>query len=310
MKSLFLKIVVTSLLLQYSVIGLAFTSSSIFKLFKGVPISRVTLKSLQNFPKNEQIKFLIERGKQTGRISPMKSLSLQAKFSKIPNGEEVLYACLKDIKCNPHSAIKNIEAYKSKLGHYPPKTLSKMIATDDLYLKLALKNPKLKTGDLRLEAGKIAERMMDKNFRTSGWTKIEGEVGRNGFDGLYVKLDKNGNVKSVMIVESKYGKSASLSRTMDGARQMSSQWSNKKIDDLIKKYPNDPKYKQIKLQLQQSKVKHRLYRFRVTDNKIYQSIEKVNRSNLKEVKTSGLSGAEKLRSANRTENTIIELDNP
>ncbi|GEM_PF-2218766 len=308
-KNFILKLTIVLLLFQNSTTVLAFSGTPIIKVFKGVKLSKITTTALQNFPKNEQIKLLIYKGVQTARISPMQSLSLQAKLIKIPNGENVLLACLKDPKCVPQSAIKNLDTYKIKQGSYPSQELSKMVATDDLYLKLALKYPSKNPQNLRLEAGKVAENLMDKNFKTSGWTRIEGEVGRNGFDGLYVKLDKNANVKDIMVVESKYGKSALLSRTSDGARQMSSQWSRKKIDALIKKHPNNPMYEQIKLQ--QDKVKYRLYRLRATDNKVYQSIEKINHSrDKKNITLSGLSGSEKLRSVNKTENTVIDRSKP
>jgi hypothetical protein len=63
--------------------------------------------------------------------------------------------------------------------------------------------------DARLKKmnGDTAEYVMNKLLRKNGWNQINGEVGKNGIDGLFVKYDKNGNIKQVMVAESKYGTS-------------------------------------------------------------------------------------------------------
>lgn len=47
---------------------------------------------------------------------------------------------------------------------------------------------------------------MHKFYTNSGWIKIEGEVGRNGIDGLYYQK-KNGVIREVLVAESKWNKS-------------------------------------------------------------------------------------------------------
>ena len=81
---------------------------------------------------------------------------------------------------------------------------------------------------------------MDEYFKKSGWEKIQGEVGVNGIDGLYVKRDKDGNITNVLMSESKYNTSQ-LGDTKDG-KQMSKDWIIKKLDNLEKAYPDNQDY--------------------------------------------------------------------
>lgn len=285
----------------------AFSGSALSKAFRGVPLLKITPDVLSKYSKVEQVSFLVERARLTGRISSVRSLWLQKQFNKIPGGEKILQQCLIDPKCEPEKVVKRVKDYSSKTGAFPSLQISQMIAKDDLYYRLAMKTPNSTPTQLKLEAGKIAEDLMDKNFKNSGWVKLEGEVGRNGFDGLYVKLDKSENIKKVMIVESKYG-NARLKRTVDGATQMSKKWSIKKVDALIKKYPNDPKYKQIKEHILKEHAKYRIYRLQAKNGKLYQAIEKINPKE-ENVSISKLTGNERYK-VNRTQNSEIDLSNP
>ena len=79
--------------------------------------------------------------------------------------------------------------------------------------------------------GDVTENIMHDYFKKSGWSQLEGNVGRNGIDGLYVKR-KNGVISNVLFVESKYNTSK-LAKLTDGSQQMSKQWLLKKLDNLI-----------------------------------------------------------------------------
>jgi len=189
MKSLFLKIVVTSLLLQYSVAGLAFTSSSIFKVFKGTPISRVSLKLLQNFSKNEQIKFLIERGVQTGRISPMKSLSLLAKLSKVKGGENILYKCLVNPKCNVENLAVNIDKYAKSIHLYAPIFKSTGVLPDAEIVRLSKISKK--TGGTKIVGKKLAKLKLDNAVLEDTYLRIaihQGKLSREKAEKMYSQL--------------------------------------------------------------------------------------------------------------------------
>ncbi|MCF6253376.1 MAG: hypothetical protein L3J38_01350 [Thiomicrorhabdus sp.] len=281
--------------------------SSLSKKFIGVPLLKIKPIAFSQYSKNEQVIFLIERARQRGRVSSVRSLWAQKKFTERAGGEKVLQSCLRDLGCKLENILKKVEEFKAKTGVFPSAQITQMIAKDDLYYQLAMKAPSATATQLKLKAGQVAEALMDKNFHKAGWVKLEGEVGRNGFDGLYVKLDKNKNVKKNMIVESKYGE-AMLKNTVDGSRQMSKQWSLKKVDALIKKYPDNLMYKEVREYILKDETKYRIYRLRAKNNKLYQTIEKITPQE-KTVSISKLSGNERYQ-ANYTENLEIDLTIP
>ena len=148
--------------------------------------------------------------------------------------------------------------------------------------------------------GNIAEEFMSKYFKGSGWKQIPGEVGSNGIDGLFIKI-KNGVVSDAMFVESKFkGKGvpsvkngeislskSGLGTTKDAAKQMSKQWSLKKIDALIEK--GDPKlkeyYKQIRKHVTQGTVKKRYFSMtKLANGKIKVILKPIQDVGLKGVK--------------------------
>ncbi len=61
-------------------------------------------------------------------------------------------------------------------------------------------------GRLNHVNGHAAECVMHKFYTNSGWTQIEGEIGRNGIDGLYYKK-KKGTIREVLVAESKWNTS-------------------------------------------------------------------------------------------------------
>ena len=72
--------------------------------------------------------------------------------------------------------------------------------------------------------GASAECVMHYFYTSTGWTQIEGEVGRNGIDGLYYK-ENRGLIKEVLVAESKWNK-ARLGRSGKDKLiyQMSQEW--------------------------------------------------------------------------------------
>ncbi len=72
--------------------------------------------------------------------------------------------------------------------------------------------------------GNSAECVMHKFYTNTGWSQIEGEVGRNGIDGLYYKK-KKGVIREVLVAESKWNKSR-LGRSGKNklVKQMSQEW--------------------------------------------------------------------------------------
>jgi hypothetical protein len=76
------------------------------------------------------------------------------------------------------------------------------------FLTLGIANitPKQVQPKLNHVNGYSAECVMHHFYENTGWNRIEGEVGRNGIDGLYYKK-KNGVIREVLVAESKWNKS-------------------------------------------------------------------------------------------------------
>ena len=82
--------------------------------------------------------------------------------------------------------------------------------------------------------GQLVEDLMDDIMvNKKGYTKLPSKVeGNHGIDGVYVKYDKNGNIKELVIAEAKFGRSR-LGKTSMG-RQMSDQWIDGNINKMLR----------------------------------------------------------------------------
>jgi len=107
--------------------------------------------------------------------------------------------------------------------------------------------------------GYSAECVMHKFYTDSGWTQIEGEVGRNGIDGLYYKK-KNGVISEVLVAESKWNKSRlGKSGKNKLIKQMSKDWVLRTLKRL-QKYRPSPEYATIKKLILHDQYRARLFR--------------------------------------------------
>jgi len=114
-------------------------------------------------------------------------------------------------------------------------------------------------GRLNIVNGYSAECVMHKFYMNSGWTKIEGQVGRNGIDGLYYKKH-NVIIKEVLIAESKWNKSKlGKSGKNKLINQMSQQWVLRTLEKL-QKYKPMPQYDSIKKLIKNDQYRARLFR--------------------------------------------------
>jgi len=130
-------------------------------------------------------------------------------------------------------------------------------------------------GRLNIVNGYSAECVMHKFYTSSGWTQIEGEIGRNGIDGLYYKK-KNGAIREVLVAESKWNKSRlGKSGKNKLIRQMSQQWVLKTLNRL-QKYRPMPEYATIKKLVEYGQYRARLFRmFPRSGNKIQIQIYRI-----------------------------------
>ena len=136
-------------------------------------------------------------------------------------------------------------------------------------------------GRLNIVNGYASECVMHKFYTNSGWIQIEGEIGRNGIDGLYFKK-KNGTIKEVLVSESKWNTSRlGRSGKNKAVKQMSQEWVLRTMDKLIKKNPSMPYYT-LKTFIENDQYRARLFRLRpLSNNQIQITIYKVKNKGLK-----------------------------
>ncbi len=122
---------------------------------------------------------------------------------------------------------------------------------------------------------------MHQFYADSGWTQIEGEIGRNGIDGLYYKM-KGGTIKEVLVSESKWNTSQlGKSGKNKAVKQMSQEWILHTMDKLIKKMPSQT-YSTLKRFVENDQYRARIFRLKPTaNNKIQITIYKVKNKGLK-----------------------------
>lgn len=137
-----------------------------------------------------------------------------------------------------------------------------------------LSNSKIQ-GRLNIVNGYSAECVMHKFYTNSGWTQIEGEIGRNGIDGLYYKK-KNGVIKEVLVSESKWNKSK-LGRSGKNklVQQMSQEWILRTLKKL-QRYKPLPEYRTIRKLVQHNQYRARLFKMKpLGDNQVQIHIYKI-----------------------------------
>ncbi|MCI6641346.1 MULTISPECIES: hypothetical protein [Campylobacter] len=177
-------------------------------------------------------------------------------------------------------------------------------ANDTLKERIEKDLPEASKWEIDKVKGDISEKTMDEYFKRTGWEKIEGEVGCNGIDGLYVKRDKDENITDVLVVESKYNTSR-LGNTKNG-EQMSKEWIEAKISELRKKDYENSDYAQIEEKVSNGEYRARIWRMKEIDGNLQIEISKVDSSG-NEVSQMSLKGNENYK-INKIPS--IDLNNP
>ncbi len=141
--------------------------------------------------------------------------------------------------------------------------------------------------------GASAECMMDEFFMyQQNWQKIEGENGSNGIDGLYIK-DVKGNIRDVLVAESKWNTSRIGSIKKGTIKQMSKAWILEKLKKAKPNNPNINNFDQIQTLIESSTYRARLFNlkpigddklkivlYRIKNKSDDKSIEKVDKSEI------------------------------
>ncbi len=258
---------------------------SSLKVIKGLKYA--TRSHLKYATKSENIHDLLSLAVKENKITFVKQFQYRKLFSNLKDGDIFLLKCLKSKACD-------VEKF------------SEVITKSTLHQKIIRKNPNLSLAQVNIKVGKINENLMDKYFVSSSWKKIEGEVGRNGIDGLFIKKTKDGIIKDVLVVESKYNKSG-LQHTKNG-QQMTNEWVMKKIKDLRQKYPNNNDYKQIEKLVENSTYRSFLWNLKVNDNNLIFDVLKLHDKSGK-IKKSSLIAGEKIKIMQKNNNKI-NINNP
>jgi hypothetical protein len=252
---------------------------------KAGSLNKVTQRYL-TLSKVENIQNLMALSVKENRVDFVDQFKYITVFKNIKHGDKLLLKCLKHSACD-------LEKFSDLMRKSP------------LHVQIATKYPNMNLPQINHRVGSINENIMNKYFQSTGWTKIEGEVGRNGIDGLFIKR-KNGVITDVMVVESKYNKSG-LQHTNNG-KQMTKQWVSKKIEVLQKKYPNNKDYNAIEKYIENDSYRALLWNLKTSDENLIISLKKVHDKSGKII-TSNLKGGKKMK-INFNGNQEININNP
>ena len=167
-------------------------------------------------------------------------------------------------------------------------------------------------GRLNIINGASAECVMHQFYTNSGWIQIEGEIGRNGIDGLYYKA-KDGVIKDVLVAESKWNTSRlGRSGKNKAVKQMSQEWVLRTMNKLVKKI-HTKVYTTLKRFIENDQYRARLFRLKPkSHNTIQISISKIKNKGLKafnEIKDTQLAPISINSPKNSFEKNIIQAYN-
>lgn len=256
------------------------------KIILSKPLINITKQDLLLNSKNDNIQNLFERALNENRINYLQYNNIRL-YNNLEKGDELLLKCLKLINCNIQNFAENMQK-------------------SELHKHIAYNFPSISTVKLNKAVGNINENLMNKFFTSSKWTKIQGEIGNNGIDGLFVKKDSSGIIKDVLIVESKYNKS-DLKGTNNG-KQMTKQWISKKIEDLKNKYPENNDYVQIENYVNNGVYRAMLWNLKIENETLIFDLSKLNDKN-GNIEKINLVGGEKFK-INHSNNSYINMNNP
>lgn len=250
-------------------------------------LSSITQKSLSLNLKANNIQDLLSLAVKENKITYSQQFTLRSQFQIMNNGDKILLKCLKHIMCN-------VDNY------------SKIMSKSSLHRQIALRSPILNVATSNHAVGTINENLMIKYFKSTGWTRIEGEIGRNGIDGLFIKRNKNGQIIDILVAESKYNKSG-LQHTTNG-KQMTNEWVAKKILDLQKKYPKNQDYDTIKAFTDKGIYRSVLWNLKIKNDNLIITLKQLHDKNGNIIKSDFI-GGNKMK-INFASNKEINVNNP
>jgi hypothetical protein len=204
----------------------------------------------------ENIEGLLLLARAERRVGFDEVLQLQAweKYNNIPAGDQLLLHCLKEPKCEPLACAD-------------------IAGRGELHREVVLRQPGMNLSQANKAVGDISERVMVRHFESTGWQRIEGQIGRGGIDGLFVKRNGEGVVREVLVVESKYN-TGTLQPTNHG-QQMSRDWVERKLQQLRERRPDDATYRKVEELINGGFYRARLWTMRVDNGELQIDLQRV-----------------------------------
>lgn len=254
---------------------------------KSKSLSQLKRTHLLTQSKTDNISLIFEKARAEGRLSIADQIKYAAKFKNLPNRDEILLACLKKEGCSLENAIK-------------------IASTSPLHNLVFIRSAPLSLTTANKLVGNVNEALMHKSFIRAGWKKINGEIGVNGIDGLYVKKNKSGVITDVLIAESKYNKSG-LNKTANG-KQMSKVWIKSHIEKLQAKYPDNKDYQSVKRFVDNDSYRSLVWNLKIDKGNMIFEVTKIHSKDGTIQKQKLLAGEN--INATYKKNQIISLSNP
>lgn len=251
-------------------------------------IASISASELRHASKAENIEGLLAlaRSERLSRLDEIASLQAWDKFNRIASGDRLLLRCLKEPGCEPLSYADSITARFASIKdsrrllarcldetQCDPLSCADVAKVSELHHQVMLRQPSRSLVQANHAVGDISEQVMHRHFESTGWQRIDGQIGRSGIDGLFIKRNSQGHVREVLIAESKVNTSA-LQNTNHG-EQMSRQWVQRKLQQLREQDPEDPTYRKVSELIDRGFYRARLWTMRVEDGQIRLNLQRL-----------------------------------
>ena len=220
-----------------------------------VQLAGLTARDLQGGLRSENVRWLLDAASARGRIDELAQIRAWSVYNSLDRGDALLLICLQHKSCDTDAFARS-----AMLG--------------GLHREVAIRQPALGSVQVSHVVGEISEAIMIRHFEVSGWTRVEGQIGRTGIDGLFIKRRPDGALGDVLFVESKYN--TSQPQLTNHGMQMSQQWLLKKIRDLQLAYPDDQIYAEIERRILAGHYRSRLWNMQVDDQSIRINLDRIH----------------------------------
>lgn len=222
---------------------------------KTAQLASLTARDLHGGLRSDNVRWLLDVASVRGRVDELGQIRAWSTYSAIDRGDALLLVCLQHRSCDLDVFARNV-----KLG--------------GLHREVAIRQPALGSVQVGHAVGAVSEAVMVRHFEVSGWTQIEGQIGRAGIDGLFIKRKADGTLGEVLFVESKYN--TSQPQMTNHGMQMSQDWLLKKVRDLQGAHPENPVYVEIEQRILAGHYRSRLWGMRVDDDSIRINLDRIH----------------------------------